>query len=338
MGSSPRQTVQQMIRGFELTQVVRAAAELCLPDLLAGGPRSVAELAAATEAQPALLRRLLRLLASMGVLAEVEPGMFGLTPAGETLRDEPGSLRAAALAYGALGPRAWGELTNVVRTGRTGFELAFGVRDWEYLAQHPHDDALFNAWMTAGSQAQAEAVVAAYEFPATGTVVDIAGGHGTLLAAVLRARPGLRGVLFDAPHVIAGARSVLEGAGVADRCEVVGGDFFQSVPEGGDLYTMKWILHDWDDARAAAILRTCRRAMGERSTLLVIDRVLPTAITAASTESFDACRADLMMMVWTGGVERTAEEFGTLFETAGFRVARILATATPLSVIEAHTV
>ena len=125
---------------------------------------------------------------------------------------------------------------------------------------------------------------------------------------------------------------------MAERCEVVGGDFFQSVPEGGDLYRLKWILHDWDDADAAAILRTCRRGMGGRGTLLVIDRVLPPSITAASAESFEACRADLMMMVWTGGLERTAEEFGTLFETAGFRLGRILATPTPLSIIEAHTV
>ncbi len=331
----PRDAMDQMINGFRMTYAIHAAATLGVADLLADGPRPCVELAEATGARAPLLRRLLCLLASAGVFAEVEPGVFGLTPEAELLRDTPGSLRNAALFWGELGTLAWRDLVGVVRTGQTGYQLVTGMREWDYYVQNPSAGALFNATMTDSSQASADAIVAAYDFPSAGTVVDVAGGHGTLIAAILRARPGLCGVLFDAPHVVTGADALLEAAGVADRCRVVGGDFFKAVPDGGDLYTMKWIVHDWDDERAGAILRNCRKAVGERGTLLVIDRVMPSGTVSPSPAFAEACRADVNMMAWTGGQERTAEEFGELLGSTGFHLTRIVPTAGPLSLIEA---
>ena len=334
-GPAVRRNVDRMIRGHHLTHALQAAAELGVADLLADGPRSCAALAEATGAHAPLLHRLLRFLASNGVFAETEPGMFALTPEAELLRDVPGSLRGVALLQGELGTLCWRELADVVRTGRTGYQLATGMTEWEYYAQNPQAGAVFNAGMTALSQGQAEAILGAYEFPETGTVVDVAGGHGTLLAALLQARPRLRGILFDMPRVVAGAGPLLENAGVAGRCEVVGGDMFAAVPDGGDLYTLKMILHDWDDERAGAILRNCRRAMGERGRLLIVDTVVPPGPATQSPEFAVACGRDLNMMAWTGGRERTAEEFRELLDAAGLRLLRVVPTATPLSLVEA---
>jgi hypothetical protein len=333
---SPRQAFVEMGQGFQWTFALHAAAKIGVADLLADGPRPCAELAEATGTQAPLLARLLRMLASGGVFAEVEPGVFALTPVSELLREGPGSLRGVALMWGQEGPLAWGDLVGTLRTGRTGYRLKAGTSEWEYYAAHPEAAAVFNDGMTALSRMQADAVVAAYDFPASGTLVDVAGGHGTLLATILRARPGLRGVLFDAPAVVAGARPVLQAAGVADRCETVGGDFFEAVPDGGDVYTLKLILHDWDDERAAAILRNCRRAMGERGTLLILDTVVPPGVAGASGEFVQALRRDVNMMAWTGGRERTAEQLGALLAAAGFRLARVLPTASILGVVEAH--
>jgi predicted O-methyltransferase YrrM len=332
----PRQAFLEMVLGFQWTQAVHAAAALGVADLLADGPRSCTALAEATGTQAPFLHRLLRMLASAGMFAEVEPGVFGLTPLAALLRDGPGSMRAYALFYAELGPIAWGELVGVLRTGRTGYQLATGMSEWEYYAANPQAGAVFDAGMTALSGQQAAAIVDAYDLPSTGTVVDVAGGHGTLLATMLRARPGLRGVLFDQPHVVAGAPSLLAAAGVADRCEVVGGDFFEAVPAGGDLYTLKLILHDWEDERAVAILRSCRRAMGAGASLLVVETVVPPGLAAPSEERAAAARRDVNMMVWTGGRERTADQFRALLADAGFRLARVVPTAGGPGLIEAQ--
>jgi hypothetical protein len=318
--------------------MVYAAARLGLADRLADGPRTVEALATSTGTRPDLLRRLLRLLVSVGIFAEVEPGVFGPTAAGDLLRDRPGSLRLSALAYAELGTIAWRDLVGVLQTGETGYQRSTGMREWAYYARHPEAGALFNAWMSASSQTQADAIIGGYDFPARGTVVDVAGGQGTLLAAILQARPAVRGILFDAPNVVAGAAPLLAAAGVADRCRIVAGDFFDAVPEGGDLYTMKWILHDWDDERAVAILSSCRRAMDAHGTLLIVDRVIPAGPATTAPECFEAYRADVMMMAWTGGVERTVAEFRALLAAARFRLGRIIPTTTALSMIEAHPI
>jgi hypothetical protein len=333
---APHRALVEMGQGFQWTLALHAAAKIGVADLLADGPRPCAELAEATGTRAVPLRRLLRMLASGGVFAELRPGVFALTPAAELLRDVPGSMRGAALLWGQEGLLAWGDLVGTLRTGRTGYQLRTGMREWEYYAAHPEAAAVFNDGMTALSRMQADAVVAAYDFPASGTVVDVAGGHGTLLATILRARPGLRGVLFDAPTVVEGARPVLEAAGVADRCALVGGDFFEAVPDGGDVYTLKLIIHDWDDERAVAILRSCRRAMGDQGRLLILDTVVPPGVAGTSAEFVQALRRDVNMMAWTGGLERSAEELGALLAAAGFRLARTVPTASVLGIVEAR--
>ncbi len=331
-----RKRVEEMLMAFELTGAVYAAAKVGLADLLVEGPRPCAELAAATGTQAPLLQRLLRFLACVGVFAEEAPGVFGLTPEAELLRDVPGSMRGSALLWGELGTLAWRDVVGTVRTGQTGYQLTTGMRDWEYYEKNPAAGAVFNAGMTSGTRARAEELVAAYDFPTTGTVVDVAGGHGALLAAILQARPGMRGVLFDATHVVGGAQPLLEAAGVADRCTVVGGDFFESVPRGGDVYTLKLIIHDWDDERATTILRNCWRAMDGHGTLLVMEGVMPSGIATKATEYFDAARADVTMMMWTGGKHRTVDEFRDLFGAAGFTLGRVIPTGSRYSVVEGH--
>jgi hypothetical protein len=248
----------------------------------------------------------------------------------------PGSMRGSALLWGELGTLAWRDVVGTVRTGQTGYQLVTGMRDWDYYAQNQEAGAVFNAGMTSGTRARADELVAAFDFPAEGTIVDVAGGHGALLAAILQARPGTRGVLFDAPHVVAGAAPVLEGAGVADRCSVVSGDFFESVPEGGDVYVLKLIIHDWDDERALMILRNCARAMRGHGTLLVMEGVMAAGMARQTAEYHDAAKADVTMMMWTGGKHRTQEEFRDLFAAAGLKLGRIIPTSSRYSVVEAH--
>jgi hypothetical protein len=331
-----RQRVEQMLVGFQLTAAVHAATKLGVADLLADGPRACADLASSTGTRPALLHRLLRFLASLGVFAEAEPGVFANTPESDLLRDVPGSIRGTALLWGELGTLAWRDVVGTVRTGLTGYQLVTGLRDWDYYEQNAEAGALFNAGMTSGTRARAQELIGAYDFPETGTVVDVAGGHGALLAEILRTRPGLKGVLFDAPHVTPGAQPLLEEAGVADRCTVVSGNFFESIPAGGDVYTMKIIIHDWDDEHAVTILKNCARAMNGHGTLLVIESVMPAGVARHEPEFLEAVRADVTMMMWTGGKHRTEEEFRALFAAAGLRLGRIIRTSSRYNVIEAH--
>ncbi len=330
----PRQRLDQMLTGFELTWAVYAAAKLGLADLLVDGPRSYGELAAATGCRDSNLLRMLRFLASVGVFAEVQAGAFALTPEAELLRDEPGSMRATAILWGELGTLAWRDVIGVLRTGKTGYQLATGLTDWEYYAQNPSAGAVFNAGMTGGTQSRSDALVAAYDFPKTGTVVDVAGGHGALLAAILQSRPSLRGVLFDLPHVTSGAPPILDAAGVTDRCTIVSGDFFDSVPSG-DIYTLKLIIHDWDDERATAILRNCRRAMNAGGKVLVMEGLMPSGTATTSSEYFEGARADVTMMMWTGGRHRTVDEFRAMFEAVDLRLGRIIPVTSRYSIIEA---
>jgi hypothetical protein len=281
------------------------------------------------------LYRLLRALASVGIFTEVEPEQFGLTPMAEALRaDAPASQRGMArLLAGEANWRTWGQLGHSVQTGQSAFQHVHGLDVWEYREQHPEANAVFNAAMTSGSALQAAAIVDAYDFSGFGTLMDVAGGHGLLLTTILAANPTLRGILAEQPHVVATARSILEESAVADRCTVVEVDFFASVPSGADAYVLKWIIHDWDDERALAILRNCRRAMSMDGTLLLAEAVIPPGDTPSPGKL-----ADLQMMVAAGGQERTEAEFRALFEAAGFMLTRIVPTRSPLSVIEGKPV
>jgi hypothetical protein len=276
---------------------------------------------------------LLRAVASLGVFAEDAHGRFALTPIAALLRrDDPHSWRAAAIMSGAAWTwRPWNALAYSVRTGRPAFEHVFGMEFEEYLAQHADAADLFQAFMSTATAEEALAVVAVYDFARFRRVVDIGGGRGALLAAILKAHPRLHGVLFDAPQVIAGAGGFLRAQGVAERCAVVGGDFFEAVPEGGDVYILKWILVSWDDERATAILQNCRRALPAHGRLLVVERLIPPG-----NEPFFGKLADLNLLVMYQGRHRTEAEYRTLFARAGLTLTRIIPTHSPteFSVIE----
>jgi hypothetical protein len=315
-----------------VARAIGVAAALGLADLLADGPRGVDELARASAADPPSLYRLLRALAGAGIFAEDDHGRFGLTPLADGLRsDAPGSVRAlCALRAAPWYWGAWGELAHSVRTGAPGFDRVHGTDLFTLLERHPAALALFGQAMGALSGTEAAAVLAAYDFAPAATIVDVGGGRGALLAAILGAHPAARGILFDRPATVAGAGALLQGAGVGDRCAVVGGSFFEAVPAGGDLYVLKSVLHDWDDDRAAAILRTCRRAMGPAGRLLLIERVLPPG-NAPSPGRW----MDLNMLVAAGGRERTEAEYRSLLAGAGFEATRVVPTTAEVSLLEA---
>jgi hypothetical protein len=319
-----------MITGSWISQAIYVAAKLQIADLLAEGPRSAEELAGATGTHGRTLYRLLRALASVGVYTEAEPGRFGLTPLAEGLRREvPGSQWAMAVMMGEEHFRAWGDLLESVRTGETAFDRIFGQPIFAYLAEHPEQARLFDEAMVAIHGRETQATLAAYRFDGVGTLADVGGGNGSNLIGILAAYPSMRGVLFDLPHVVERAGANLRAAGLADRCEAVAGSFFDSVPVKADAYVLRHIIHDWDDAKSAQILRNIRQSMPEGSKLLVIEHVLPPG----DVPSFGKL-LDLNMLVMPGGVERTEDEFRQLYESAGFRLTRVVPTDGDLSVVE----
>jgi SAM-dependent methyltransferase len=325
----------QMVTGYYISQAIYVAAKLGIADRLTDGPRSSDELAHATGVHASSLHRLLRLLVSAGVFAEQEDGRFALTPIGSYLQTEtPGSLRAVALQYtGPLHQQAWSGLLHSIQTGETAFEHLFGMELFPYLAQHPEEAAIFNAAMTAFSTQIATAVVAAYNFAPFGMIVDVGGGQGALLRAILHAAPTARGILFDLPQVITGAEELIEAAGLTERCTVVGGDFFTSVPAGGDAYILSGVIHDWDDERSIAILNNCHRVMKPQGKLLLVEAVVPARIDRSLPSQFSV-RGDVNMLVHTGGRNRTEAEFRVLFEAARFTLTRIIPTQGAARVLE----
>jgi len=322
--------MQSLIFGYRMTQVLYVAAKLGIADLLAGGPQTAEELAAAAGAQADALYRTLRALASLGVFREIAPRRFALTPQAELLRtDHPHSLRALILVQGEEAYRAWGDLLYSLRTGAPAFDHAYGMPHFDYLAQHAEASAVFNRTMSENTARSIAAVVSAYAFPASGVVVDIGGGHGAFLAAVLQAHPGLRGVLFDQPHVVAGAAPTLEAASVAERCARVGGDFFTRPLPAGDIYLLRQVIHDWDDARSSDILRNCAHAMAPDGRVLVIEALIPPGNDPSPVKLLD-----LQMLVMTGGRQRTEEEYRQLYAAADLQLMRILPTNTQFSIVE----
>jgi hypothetical protein len=328
---SPSAALLRLVSGYQVSQAIHVAATLGLADLLKDGPRRSDELAAATGTHPQALYRLLRALASVGVFREEPDRRFALTPLGDGLRaDAPAPVGPWAAFIGRpYHWQAWAHLLHSVRTGENAFRYVHGEDVWAYRARHPEEGAIFDAAMTGLSRRQTTALLAAYDFGRFGTVVDVGGGQGALVAAILARHPAMRGVVFDQPHVIAGADPVLRAAGVAERCQVVGGSFFEAIPDGGDAYILKSIIHDWADKEATAILRSCRRAIGSDGTLLVVDRVVEPPNEGRLTKFMD-----LNMLVGAGGQERTRDEFADLFATAGFRLVGVTPTGSNVSVVE----
>ncbi len=325
----------QIISGFWISRAVYAIAKLGIPDLLKTGPKTADELAAATNMHGPSLFRLLRALASVGVVSSQNGDGFGLTPLSETLvTDAPGSLRWFAVSeLGQEHYPAWGNLMQSVKTGEIAFDHFFGADVWKYFSQNPEDAAVFNDSMSAVTAATNEAIVRLYDFSHFNTLVDIGGGHGGLITNILESNPHLKGVLFDAPEVIEGSRRKIAEAGLADRCETVSGDFFNAVPGGGDAYIMKWIIHDWDDQKAITILKNCRTQMQPNCRLILVDCVVPE-----TDEPHFSKFIDLNMLVMTGGKERTEKEFDQILGAAGFKLLRVIPTELPTSIVEAQPV
>lgn len=328
----PQIAMLQMISGFWISRAIYIIAKLGIADHLAGGPKTAEEIAAATGTHSGAIYRIFRALSSVGVLTEEADQRFGLTPLSETLRtDAPGSLRAfATVELGEEHYPAWGELLYSVKTGEIAFDRHFGMPIWEFFAKNPENARTFDDAMTNVSLAIKDAILASYDATTIRKLADIAGGHGSLLAAILKSNPEMKGVLFDLPGVTEGARKRIEAEGLSDRCEVIAGSFFESVPEGADAYIMKWIIHDWDDERSIAIFKNIRRAIAEGGKLLLVEAVVPPG-----SEPHFSKFIDLNMLVMTGGRERTEEEYRRLLEAGGFKLTKVIPTDSPMSIIEA---
>jgi hypothetical protein len=328
----PPARMYELTTGAWVAQAISVAASLGVADELVAGPRPVDEIAKAVDADPPTLYRLLRALADAQVLRQLDGRRFGLTPLGELLRaDAPGSMRDWALFVGRpFHVQVWADLLESVRTGTPAFDRVHGREAFDYFAANPDDGATLNNAMTAASAQFIAPAVGAYDFGSFGTVVDVGGGHGALLAAVLAAGPRVHGVLYDQPHVIAGAGRPLEEAGVADRCELIGGDFFQSVPPGGDAYLLSNVIHDWDDDRSVQILANCRAAMNADGRVLLGEAVLPDG-----PEPHPATWIDLEMLVMGAGRQRTEEEYRALFRRAGLRLTRVVPSHEMFDLVEA---
>jgi hypothetical protein len=329
-------TVWRMIQGIHVARAIYVAAHFGIADRLASGPLRAEELARATQTHEPSLYRVLRLLAALGILAEDEPRTFRLTALGDPLRrDARISVRSWAMLVDTCGGvEAFGTIVHTVRTGEAGFDTAHGMKLFDFLARHQENAGMFDATMAERTLAFAPSVAADYDFSPMRIVVDVGGGQGILLAAILRRHPHLHGVLFEMPTVVARAEQMLKASDVADRCEVVAGDFFERVPAGADGYLLANVLHDWPDREAGAILTNCRRAMAKEGRVLIVERLIPDDLMKAAPTLL----SDFNMLVFTGGQERTNAEYGTLLAAAGLSLGRVHPVAFPYGIIEGlHT-
>ncbi|HET9410934.1 MAG TPA: methyltransferase [Candidatus Dormibacteraeota bacterium] len=327
---------RRLLHSFRAYQLMVSACELEIPDLLAASPRTVQELAEATGTHEPSMRRYLRGLAAIGAVSEEGSGRYAARPVLDHFRADRPGLRNMTIMLSEEAYRAWGELTYTLRTGRPAFDHVFGKSRWKALAEDPDAAAKFNAAMVETSTRIANQLLAVYDLESVDEVVDVGGGNGALLAAVLLAHPRMRGVLFDLPQGLAGAREGL--ASVSERVRLVEGSFFDDVPSGGDLYLLKSIIHDWDDDHAVKILESCRRAMDGSARIALVERLLPDH-AVASAEALDATMSDLNMMVVLGGRERTTKEYRDLFAATGFHLTRSLpAGDTGFGIFEANPI
>jgi hypothetical protein len=329
---SGRSIYDYAVKGYVVARALHVIVQLGVADVLKDGTKSVDDLAAEVVAHPRTLYRVLRTLASVGLFSEVTPGEFGLTPAGAYLRgDVPGSMKALAALYGSeLMLGSYGALALTLQTGTPACQALFGKELFAYLAEHPDDAATFNAAMTSVSVEDASAVLAAYDFGDVRTIVDVGGGHGELLLAILGAHPRLRGIVFDQPAVVAGARERVAASGCGERCDLVGGDFFAQVPAGADAYVTKSILWDFDDAQASSILRTCRRAMPQGGRLLVMEGLIPEGDQYSQNKLTDLS----LLLLGSGAHGRSEAEMTTLLEASGFKVTRVIPTSGRITIFE----
>ncbi len=328
--------MRRLIVGHSVTIAISAIAELGIADHLAAGPRTAAELARLSGTSEDFLRRVLRYLSSEGVFEERAADLFALTERGYWLRsDVAGSLRPRAVFIGGdVSWTSWGHLTACLRRGISGTEVAFGQGLFDYLRDHPEAATRFNTFMADQTAASVSAVLKAYDFSDVSDLVDIGGGRGALVAGLLQAYAGLRGILFDQPSVVAQAQPLLERAGIAERCRIVGGDFFAEMPAGADLYVMKFVLHDWSDDDCLRILANCREAMAENGRLLIVEHILPLEPGPHPARFMDIN----MLVMAQGGRERSETEFQRLLEGSGFALYGLTPTEIGFSVLDCRPV
>jgi hypothetical protein len=323
------ETFTQIFAGCWITQGVWVAAELGIADLLVNGPRTAEELAEKTQTHGGALYRVLRALASVGIFAQDPDGRFSLTPHANLLRsDVADSQRSFAIMMGAEFHKAWGELLQSVQTGEGGFQKKFGMPFFQYMLNHPMRHGIYDTAMGAFGRAEAAAMLDAHDFSTFQTIVDVGGGSGVLLAAILNRYPEVQGILFDLPAVVERTRSVLLGSGLDGRCRFEGGDFFSSVPAGADAYIMQHVIHDWEDPEAVTILRNCREAMNRDGRILLAELVIPPGNGPYFGKWLD------LMMLLVGGRERTQEEYRQLFSAAGLKLNRVIPTSSEISIVE----
>ena len=328
----PHVQLMQMASGYWISKIIYAAAKLDLADHLADGPRTADELAGPTGTHAPSLHRLMRTLGGLGVLTSTDDRSYSLTPMGEALKTgAPGSARSVALSFGSPAfVLAFEQIMHSLQTGETGFEKAFGMPVFDYFAQHTDEASLFSETMVGLNGGEAVAVAEAYDFSGVGSVVDVGGATGNMLAAILARHAGPRGILFDMAHVVADAPALLEKNGVADRVTIESGSFFESVPAGADAYIVSHIIHDWSEDQCLTILGNIRKAMKPDSRLLIVEMVLPPGDTPHPGKILD-----IVMLVCPGGQERTPDEYEALLSKAGFRMTRVVPTESPVSIVEA---
>src|SRR5262245_12210150 len=328
----PHAQLVQMATAHWVSHVAYVAAKLGLPDHLANGPETAEELAGPTNTHAPSLYRLMRTLASLGIVAEDSTHRFALTPLGEALKSgAPGAARAAILTLASPWiVSGWERLLDSVQIGKPGLEQALGMAIFDWLAKHPEEASLFSETMVSFHGSEPAAVATAYDFSNAKIVVDVGGATGNLLAAILAKYRGCHGILYDLAHVVRDAPALLQARGVADRVTIESGSFFDQVPGGGDAYLLSHIIHDWSEPQCLTIFGHCRRAMKPGSRLLIIEMVLP-----AGNEPHPGKMLDMMMLVGPGGQERTEKEYGQLLETARFRLTRVVPTESAVSIVEA---
>ncbi|MBI1247282.1 methyltransferase [bacterium] len=327
----PTMQLDRMITGYWISQAIYAAAKFNVADHLKDGPKSIDQLAAETSTNPDALYRLLRALASVGIFAEGESRQFSSTPIGELLQtDVPGSKKALALMSGDEQFRAWGDIDYSIQTGKMSFDKVFGKPIFEYLGEHPDKAKIFDAAMVGVHGRESDLITGAYDFSKISVVADIGGGNGSQITPILKKNGHLKGILYDLPHVIERAQAPMEAAGLTDRCELIGGSFFESIPEGADVYMMRHIIHDWDDEKSITILKNCHKAMPADGKLLIMDSVIPPG-----NDPNPAKFLDLVMLMIPGGKERTEEEFRQLLDQAGFQLTQVIPTDGGVSIVEA---
>ena len=330
---NPRQQLIGMITSYWSAMSIHVAAKLKLADLIHAGPKTAQELAQATKTHPQALYRLLRALSSVEIFSEDEQSRFHMTPMAECLLDVHGSQRAVALMMGDEHFRSWGELLYSVQTGKPGFDHVYGKGIFEYLAEHAESAKIFDAAMTGFHGPETQAMIDAYDYTGVNTLVDIGGGNGTVISAVLKRYPAMKGILYDLPGVIERAKKDLADAGLATRCQTIPGSFFEAAPPGGDAYQMRHIIHDWTDEQCHTILGHIRKVIPKTGRLLVIEMVIKPR-----NEPQPAKWLDLNMLVLPGGRERTEAEYKEMYAKAGFRLERVVPTPTEVSVIEGSPV